>query len=543
MDLLRHKDIGFLLCLAVVLLVAFSPIGHRLDNTLFDLWPFEQAESNSDIIVVEIDNKSLSALGRWPWERHLHAEMIHLLDQAEANQIGYNVAFVEPDTSPNSEDHLLLTAIRSSGNVVLPVFAEDGKTIMPFRNNTVPEGARLGHVDVEVDSDGYVRRAFLYAGIDKARWPSFGLATAGSLETLGQEGRLPGTRSPEAHMGTKRKWTRDHEVLMPAFTGPIGIQRYSFIDVLESHIDHEIFRGKDVFVGIQATGLEPKFLTPGTQYPEMYSGTSLAAGLHMSLKSRHILTPILPIWGLTYALVILILGYAAIFLTGYPLLIRAPIVLTLIGTLSVPAFAIHFGYWLPTGPAAAAIIAMVTLYFLKTLFFNDTRKRSDAITDLSNAKMFKETLEIEWEQCLIKRIPVSVILIEVDYFKRFVDTFGEERGNWVLARIGPILQSHKRKTRDLVARYEHEKFAVLLPITPNNVALSIAEKMRAEVEQLDIEHGGSESSDVITLSVGVATSTRTMETKEDLIEQAKAALAHAKQSGGNNVVQAEPETT
>uniref|UniRef100_UPI003511E50E GGDEF domain-containing protein n=2 Tax=Oceanospirillaceae TaxID=135620 RepID=UPI003511E50E len=109
----------------------------------------------------------------------------------------------------------------------------------------------------------------------------------------------------------------------------------------------------------------------------------------------------------------------------------------------------------------------------------------------------------EWEQAIRKKTPLSVILIEIDQFKRFSETFGPERANWVQARVGHILQNHQRRSRDLVARTGSAQFAVVLPITPNAIAYSLAEKMRSDVESLQIEH--VKAHQVITISTSIIT--------------------------------------
>jgi diguanylate cyclase (GGDEF)-like protein len=94
-------------------------------------------------------------------------------------------------------------------------------------------------------------------------------------------------------------------------------------------------------------------------------------------------------------------------------------------------------------------------------------------------------------------------MIEIDQFKRFFDTFGPERANWVQARIAQILLHHQRRTRDLCARTANAQFSVLLPMTTNAVALSLAEKIRADIQALHIEH--VMSNQVVTVSAAVIT--------------------------------------
>lgn len=504
MNLFRQKDIGFLICQAFVLLLAYLPAQATLENMLYDLFTqIEHSAPTDDLIIIDIDDKSLEALGRWPWPRYLHAEMIQKLSAGGASVIGYNIAFVEPDTRPNSHDATLKKAIAEHGNVILPIFAERGALIYPFRGSKAISGSSLGHVDVEVDNDGYVRRAYLKAGINTPQWPAFGLRILQG--TAQHSGFLPGTHSPSSRVGISSKWTRDLEVLVPFQRNPKSYQHYSFIDVLDNNIAENTFTKKTVLVGIEATGLEPKFLVPITKNREMLSGTAIQANLYTALSDSSLLTPILSIWGLSYALLITALSYSVLFfLQRFPLIRHMSIIAWLI-VFSLPFVAIQYGYWLPIAPAFGGVSLVIFIFIAQTLNRAGMAQRNDNITDLSNHLMFEETLQLEWEQSLRKRTPLSLILLEVDYFKRFIDTFGPERGDWLLARISPILQNHKRKTRDLVARYDESTFAILLPITPNNIALSIAEKVRKDIEELQIEHTGSDSAKSITVSIGLST--------------------------------------
>jgi diguanylate cyclase (GGDEF)-like protein len=270
----------------------------------------------------------------------------------------------------------------------------------------------------------------------------------------------------------------------------------------------------------------------------MLSGTALQANLYSALSNSTLLTPILSIWGVSYAVLITALLYSVLFfLARFPLIRGISIVACLV-VFMLPLAATHYGYWLPIAPAFGGVSLVFIMLVARLLNRAGVEHRNDNITDLSNHRMFEETLQLEWEQSLRKRTPLSLILIEIDYFKRFIDTFGPERGDWLLARISPILQSHKRKTRDLVARYDGNTFAILLPVTPNNIALSIAEKIRSDIEDLQIEHTGSDSAKFITVSVGITTLHVTSQSNQNtsmdaFVLKSLKAVSKAHLQGGN----------
>lgn len=541
MDLLKHKDAGFLLCLILVLGTALTPLQAVIDNTLFDRVTISRDSYDSpDPILIDIDDKSLEALGRWPWPRHLHAEMIDLLNQAGAQVIGYNIAFVDPDIEEPLNDLRLREAISKSANIVLPVFGESGTTVYPFRNPQIPNGSQLGHVEVDVDSDGRVRRTFLKAGIDEPNWPAFGLAMLDNTTVLNTF--FPGTRAPHHRMGVNRKWSRDREVLIPRPPQAVSFQRFSFIDVLEKGIPSNIFNGRPVFVGIQAAGLEARFLLAGDPNLNMVSGTVLHANLYQALVQHAVLTPILPIWGLCYAIILTALLYATFILLEKSIVIRSLSAVLSVIFLALPPLAVYLGYWLPIGASLVGAIVVVGFIILKAMYAHNNKTRTDQITSLSSKRMFDETLSLEWEQAIRKKTPLSVILIEIDQFKRFSETFGPERANWVQARVGHILQNHQRRSRDLVARTGSAQFAVVLPITPNAIAYSLAEKMRSDVESLQIEH--VKAHQVITISTSIIT-TSTSESPElqDWIKQGYQQLNTAMANNGNYSANCAPSSS
>lgn len=542
MSMLQQKDLGLIACLLLMLAVSLSPIQSRFDQLLYDQLQVllaDPAAQPHNPVIIEIDDSSLQALGRWPWPRHLHTEMIEHLEKAGAKAIAYNVAFVDPDLSPKSDDPGLLATLNHYNNITLPVFAERGETIYPFRQTPGSSGYQVGHVDMEVDSDGLVRRFYLKAGIDHPAWPALALST---LTKQQPQGFLPGKRSPMARNDVHSKWHRDWEVLAPFYINPQRFAHYRFIDVLEGNIPAQQFQGRTVFVGVTATGLESTFMIYAEQDKRRVSGTLLEAHLYHSLQHNSLLTPVLSIWGIAYGILLIICSYTALFLVQRLTAVRLVLGALSLTLLAIPLIALHFGYWLSLGSAATGLLTLLMLSTVKLVEHLKSPQRQDRLTDLSSHAMFNETLLIEWEQCLHKKLPLALIMIEIDYFRRFRIIFGKERSEWVLARIGSILQSHKRHNRDLVARQNNDRFVLLLPVTPLNVASVIAEKIRKDIEDLQIEHGGSPNSQYVTVSTGVASYEYGMLSPTELLDTAATALANAHAQGGNRCQSSERAT-
>lgn len=156
----------------------------------------------------------------------------------------------------------------------------------------------------------------------------------------------------------------------------------------------------------------------------------------------------------------------------------------------------------------------------------------DGLTGVANRRKFDEDILADWRQCFREQKPLSLILVDVDYFKRYNDRYGHLAGDGCLKSVAQALSETVRRPYDLVARYGGEEFACVLPNTVLSGAVDIAEKMKERVRALGIEHSASDVDSVMTISLGVATLTPTGELGfEALIEAADKQLYEAKNAG------------
>ena len=156
----------------------------------------------------------------------------------------------------------------------------------------------------------------------------------------------------------------------------------------------------------------------------------------------------------------------------------------------------------------------------------------DGLTGVANRRKFDEDILAAWRLCFREQKPLSLILVDVDYFKRYNDRYGHLAGDDCLKSVAQTLSETVRRPYDLVARYGGEEFACVLPNTVLSGAVEIAERMQARVRTLGIEHSASDVDRVVTISLGVATLTPTGELGfEALIEAADKQLYEAKSGG------------
>ncbi len=157
---------------------------------------------------------------------------------------------------------------------------------------------------------------------------------------------------------------------------------------------------------------------------------------------------------------------------------------------------------------------------------------SDGLTQLANRRRFDEHLTDEWQRLAREQRPLSLILCDLDHFKRYNDAFGHPAGDRCLIRIARALLSGPQRPADLVARYGGEEFAIILPNTDTKGAWRIAQKIHSSVRDQKIAHAPNHKKPYVTVTMGVSTIVPGHETTAQvLVQAADLALYHAKQQG------------
>jgi diguanylate cyclase (GGDEF)-like protein len=161
----------------------------------------------------------------------------------------------------------------------------------------------------------------------------------------------------------------------------------------------------------------------------------------------------------------------------------------------------------------------------------------DDLTQIANRRQFDEYLEREWKRMKREKGFLSLILCDIDFFKLYNDNYGHQKGDKCLHAVAQTINSTIRRPADLAARYGGEEFVVMLPNTPTEGAMHLAEKIRQNVQQLKIPHAHSKVAPNVSLSLGVSgvSPDQNMLPKE-LINAADVALYEAKKQGRNRVI-------
>jgi diguanylate cyclase (GGDEF)-like protein len=256
----------------------------------YDLLAPAQPMTSHGPVVIAIDDASLAELGRWPWPRDRYVALIDKLDQVGAAAIGLDILFSEPDLANPGSDSALVAALARNPKVVLPV--APGQT--PGQGLLGPSALHqaggkppsLGHVDVEFDLDGQVRRLYLLAGDGQAQTPAFALAMRQVVDPSFSGSKVPGLRSslpPRADLGI---WVRDQEVLLPRLQLSPTL---SFAQVMRSPELLTPLRGRAVFIGVTAAGLGAELVTPLLTTQSSLPAVQLHAQVYAALQQNALL--------------------------------------------------------------------------------------------------------------------------------------------------------------------------------------------------------------------------------------------------------------
>ncbi|ERE20244.1 diguanylate cyclase domain-containing protein [Pseudogulbenkiania ferrooxidans] len=156
----------------------------------------------------------------------------------------------------------------------------------------------------------------------------------------------------------------------------------------------------------------------------------------------------------------------------------------------------------------------------------------DGLTGVANRRKFDEALQSDWLQCARQQQPVSLLMLDVDHFKRFNDRYGHQAGDDCLRRVAQAIRLSLRRPRDLAARYGGEEFACLLPETDLEGASSLADEILQAIRALGIPHEASDAEPTVTASIGVASMIPNGSTApQTLVERADHQLYQAKHEG------------
>lgn len=541
----RQYALQFLVCIFLILLhssILATPIFERFEYVFLDYF-FRQRPMQAvhpAIAYIEIAEDSIQSIGRWPWPRQYHAVMTHLLTQWKAKAIVFDVLFSEPSTE--LDDGALKEALQKSGQVYLPAVLEQ-RGNEKIWIHSLPDFERsakgIGHINIQPDRDGTLRRIRPYMEYGGEVYPHLALRVA--YDFMGAPERIS-------------DW-KDKDELLVNWAGRWDktFKHYSFVDLIKSFEAAEHGRpplippgeieGKICLIGLTAFGHSDIKASPTEPaYP--------GVGIHANVINNILMNEMIHSASFKLnALCLIAVGLFASFLFVIFRTVRGLVSGLLIGFVwtFIAYFAFsHYRIWIY---AVQPLVLILSLYVFSTVYVLILSKREglrlfrlatrDGLTGLYVIRHFRFLLNQAAQESHKRKKPLSVILGDIDFFKKINDTYGHPCGDMVLKEVGAVVQASVKggpseKETHVAARYGGEEFIVFLrDFTLSDAAFKYAENLRKEIENKKFEWEGQPIK--VTISLGVATLHPKEAVPDVMVRRADSALYRAKEGGRNRV--------
>jgi diguanylate cyclase (GGDEF)-like protein len=521
----------------------FQLVEWKLLDVFFQVRSLEVVDPR--IVMVTFDDTDIAKVGKWPFSDAVVAQLISKIKQDKPKVIGLDL-YRNLTIEPGKEE--LDQLFSSTKNlIVTEKFVEPSVPPPPQVNYE----EQVGFVDTVVDLDGTVRRALL--SIQKPNGnliSSFGVKVAFKyLESLNIFPQPQGGMSGLVTLG-KSEIKPLHSYQAGYAASDIGgyqtlmnyrclsscFENISMNDVMTGRYSKGLFNNRIVLIGSTAESLRDFFLSPYGKIPGVYIHANIISQfINGAIDGRPLLQTYPKLMEGVWVLLWAYLGATGIsgflkanglgkikFVVG----ILGFLVLGTITIFSISYISFLFSFWLPILPTLFSFLlsSFVCIIYLGEKF--RYASNIDELTQIANRRYFDRFLL----KSFTAKQGLSVILCDIDHFKLYNDTYGHQAGDKCLQQVAQAL-SQSVRNGELAGRYGGEEFAVVLPNTSYEAALSVAERIVTNVRALNIPHGSSKTSNIVTLSCGVADMTEEDGSSLDLLIKADRALYRAKEAG------------
>ena len=540
----------------------FSFIG-SMENRTFDIRQNLSANSgvrhhNKDIVIVAIDDGSyeyiLDKYGEWPLRRDMYAKMVDYIEAQQPKTVAFDLMFVKSMKSDIESDNALINVFKKYDNVYtsmnldnqpedlrIPPQLPEKLTVKPYPNvkdtieysncRVILQGildatSNIGMINVSRSDDGVLREMPLYLKYNGKYYPQLGYRVALA------SGNVKNVQPNE-----------DASVILNWY-GPAGtfenISMYKLLKAVENNdIKAFDFHNKIVYFGATAASL---FDIKTVPVDKVYPGVEVQATYVNNLLDGSLIKQCPEYVNILAGLLLALL--TVIFV------MKIQSMPTAFGlSVTISAFYVMFAYelmrfkyyWIKiVTPLSivlfAFILAVIVKYLIKSRDFDTQYKlaTTDGLTELYNHRYFQEQMQRFVSHSDRYNTVFSLIIIDIDFFKKFNDNFGHQSGDAVLRQVAFALKKNVRAT-DIVCRYGGEEMSIILPNTKNEEAVAIANKLCTIIGTKKCKLANGKESNV-TISLGVSTyGEEDGLTPTELIASADKRLYHAKENGRNRV--------
>ena len=581
-----------LFCIAVFFSLKnanFNAFIDMVENRTFDLRQNIMINANAkqpdkDIVIVAIDEATyeyiLDHYGEWPLPRDVYVKLIDYLEAQNPKIIAFDLMFVKSMKSPVNADEALIRAMAKYKNVFtamnLDNQPEDLRTPpklpeslavnvtnysdinfddLTFSNcRSILEGIlkvtdNIGMINVSRADDGILRKMPLFVKYQDKYYSQLGLKVA--LEAINLQGdekintkNFVIDKDSNLILGERKIFTDKDGGVILNWYGPNGVYTqvpmYKLIKVINGEATDSgfDFKNKIVYFGTTASALFDIKTTPtGKTVP----GVEVQATyLNNFLDNNFIVKADKAVTAFTGIILALLTGFCIMRISSAFTASFASVSLYLIYIIVSYYMMKYFNIWLEViYPLMLALLAFISAFIVKYLIksrdFEQQYKlaTTDGLTELYNHRYFQEQMLIMVENAKRYNKEFSLIILDIDYFKKFNDTFGHQAGDAVLRQVAHTLKKNVRAT-DIVCRYGGEEMSIILPNTPKDEAASTAQKICDRVASNKYKLN-SDKEGQVTISLGVATFPHDGSTPSEIIDAADKRLYTAKNSGRNRV--------
>ncbi len=535
---------------------------------------------NKDIVLLAIDDASVESLwdkyGEWPIPRNVYADVINYIESEKPQAIIFDLMFIKSVRSQKDADSYFTETMNKYNNIYTGLNFDnqpydvrkpedlpdrialniDNKSSVNFKKKYNFPNCRMilsellnGNVQVGItnvirNSDGIIRAISPVLVYKDKNYPYLSFKAGSDYLRMNHDNNFTiNSKKNLIISDTKIPLTKTGEAILNWY-GQSGthttVPFYKVIKEMEgSNINKFDFKDKIIIVGTTATSLHDTKSVP--IQAEVYPGAEVHATfinnmldnnfIHKTERGTNIFILIC---------VIALVGAIAMFSTS-----------TLFATLSTILFTIAYLFiayytmelynlWIPVVLPIISIVLAYTLsmlakYLMKSRDFEYQYKLAtiDGLTELYNHRYFQDTLRQQIEISRRYNQPVSLIICDIDFFKKFNDTYGHQAGDAVLRQVAQTLKKNSRTT-DFVCRYGGEEMSIILPNTGFEEAMRLANRICSAVSEKPF-HLTPVDTAPVTISLGVATFPENAQNPQDLIEWADKGLYYAKEHGRNQV--------
>ena len=589
---LIDKFAYLLLSLTIVLFViliinnpVLSGFFEDIENKSFDYRQTLLARSrhlnpSKDIVIITVDDASyeyiLDKFGEWPISRKIYADMLNFIEKQNPKAVIFDLMFVNSKNSNKTTDNYLISTLNKYDNVYtainfdnqtpdvrLPKTLPDRISVSitnnsdkvnindkmnfincrPILDGILNGKTNVGMVNVKRSNDGIIRQVPTFLSYKGNYYPYLSLLAG--IDISNNRNVRDFVIDNESNLIVSEKkipLTESGEVILNWYgSAKSTYQNIPFYKVLEdmkynsSSFD---FKDKIIYVGTTAVSL---YDTKSVPVDKVYPGVEIHATYLNNVLDNSFIKKSSPAVNIAIITFVVLLISLIVIKSNSAVLSSVLVLFFAILYYMISYFAMKcFNLWvILIIPLIVMIftfaISYLAKYLIKSRDFEHQYKlaTTDGLTELYNHRYFQDMMKQQIEQCKRYNSKFSLIMIDIDYFKKFNDKFGHQAGDAVLKQVASILKKNTRIS-DYVCRYGGEEMAIILPNTAYEETLKNAERIRKAVEETPFKLSLTQEGQV-TISLGISSYDGADETAQDIIKRADNALYKAKENGRNQV--------